>query len=159
MIFTGIYTRTEIIIAKMIKILSTCLAIFLLYEILSFGIAVYYGLNISLHNSFQSLLVFLTYGYMIGSFEFLVSSISLSGIASGVITYLCFFDIMNVLLSNALSSHISEILKSVIRNSIFYIANTGFYSQTYTIKEFLILFISASIILILSCVIFKRKNL
>jgi ABC-2 type transport system permease protein len=163
-IFTGIFTRTQVIISKLIRILVICLAFFMVYEVFSQGIRMYYdGTYISLTNELgnvaHDLLIFLLYGFMIGSFILFVSAVSFSGRVSGIVTYVCFFDLAQTLFSNALGSHGRELMKSIIRNLPLYIANTGFNIHQYTLRESMVLIISGAILLIATCIIMEKRSL
>lgn len=89
----------------------------------------------------------------------MVSICMKNSIFTGIITYVCCFDLTLVVFSQILISNKGEVLKSIIRNSPFYILNTGFNSLKYTFNQSVIMVIGGVIFLSLACVIINRKNI
>ncbi|MBU3091818.1 hypothetical protein KPL35_06970 [Clostridium sp. CF011] len=162
-IFTGIFSRSEIIISKLISFCMMALVYLIFYEIVAVIFSIYGGqgtsnlLNIKILGN--NLYVFLIYEFTIGSFILLVSACTANGIFTGIITYVLYFDLILVLLAQALSSSKNETLKGVIRNSPFYNANIGFYHLKYNFNQSIVMLISGSIFLIATCIIINKKNM
>lgn len=153
-VFTGIFTRNEIVFSKLISFLTTSLICYVWYELLNCIVG---GIKAEL------LLVnsgtFLIYAFTLGSFILLVSVISSNFIVTGIVTYVLYFDLILAIFKQALESDRSEAVKQIIVNLPFYIANTGFSIGTYTAKETIIMLMCGSLFLTVACVIINRKNM
>lgn len=160
-IFTGIYSRTEIIISKVIGMCTINLVLFVFYEITKVLFKLYshnnYVFNFNIF--FNSLYIFVIYAFTFGSFVLLVSSITQDSIITGIVSYVLYFDLILELFGQALISSKNEMIKAVIRNLPFYILNTGFSTGNYNIKQSIILVGSGIIFLITSCVIINKKSM
>ena len=160
-VFTGIYSRTEIIISKLIGMCTINLVLFVLYQIMAVLSSLYshnnyvFDLNIFLN----SLFVFILFAFTFGSFVLLVSSITQDSIITGIVSYVLYFDLILALFGQALISSKNEMIKAVIRNLPFYILNTGFFTINYDIKQSIVLICSGIIFLVTACVIINKKNL
>lgn len=153
-VFTGIFTRNEIVISKLISFIGASSICFVFYEITSI---IYKTFNYkSLFNDF---LVFIVYSFTLGSFVLLVSIITSRFIVTGIVSYILYFDLMLTLMEQAMASHRGEFLKGIIRNLPFYTANGGFYKMNYTVNNFIVMISSGILFLILACVIINRKNI
>ncbi|WP_434297247.1 ABC transporter permease [Clostridium sporogenes] len=153
-VFTGIFSRNEIMISKLINFIVTCIICFVCYEITSI-ICNTFNLGIL----FNNLQTFIIYAFTLGSFILLVSVITSNFIITGIVGYVFYFDLILTLFKQALCSNRSEVLKKIIENSPFYIANTGFYIGKYTTHQSLIMISSGVIFLVAACVIINRKNM
>ncbi len=153
-IFTGIFSRNEIMISKLISFIVTSIICFIFYEIISI---VCHTFNSKI--LFNDLYVFLIYAFTLGSFILLVSVITSDFILTGIIGYVLYFDLILVLLNQALASSRNEMLKNVIQNSPFYIANTGFYAVNYTGHQSIIMISCGVLFSGVACVIINRKNM
>ncbi|MDS0525520.1 ABC transporter permease [Clostridium sp. SHJSY1] len=153
-IFTGIFTRNEIMISKLISFWITGIISFVFYEIISI-ICGTFNLNII----FSNFISFFIYSFTLGSFILLISGITTNFIITGIVGYLLYFDLILVLFNQALASSTNEILKYVIEKIPFYIANTGFYLGNYTGLQSIIMAASGMLFLIVACVIINRKNM
>lgn len=162
-IFTGIFSRSEIIISKLISFCMMALVYLIFYEIIAVIFSIYGGQGTSnllnIKTLGNNLYVFLIYAFTIGSFILLVSACTANGIFTGIITYVLYFNLILVLLAQALSSSKNETLKCIIRNSPFYNANIGFYSLKYNFNQSMVMLISGSIFLIATCIIINKKNM
>jgi len=162
-IFTGIFSRSEIIISKLLSFCMMALVHFIFYEILVVIFSIYGGQGTSnllnIKTLGNNLYAFLIYAFTIGSFILLVSACTTNGIFTGIITYVLYFDLVLALLSQALWSSKNETLKCVIRNSPFYNANMGFYHLKYNFNQSMVMLISGSIFLIATCIIINKKNI
>jgi ABC-2 type transport system permease protein len=153
-IFSGIFSRNEIMISKLISFIFTSSICFIFYEIIS--------LICNTFNSkmlFNNLCAFVIYGFTLGSFILLVSVITSNFIITGIISYVLYFDLILALLNQTLVSIKNETVKSVILNLPFYIANTGFYKANYTIHQSIIMIICGILFLGVACVIINRKDI
>ena len=104
-IFTGIYSRMEIIISKLSYIVIASLVLYFLYMLVYFLQGVKAD-TLELNSVLTSFLAFLLYGLTLGSFILFISIITKNGIITGVITYVLFFDLVYTILSQA---HIQQI--------------------------------------------------
>lgn len=154
MIFTGIFSRNEIMTSKLISFIFTSIICFVVYGIVSIACGTFNSKIL-----FDNFYVFLIYAFTLGSFILLVSVITSNFIVTGIVGYVLYFDLILVLLNQALSSSRNEALKCVIRNLPFYIANTGFRIGNYTMHQFIIMISSGVLFFIAACVIINRKNM
>lgn len=159
MIFTGIFSRTEIIVSKMAGLVATTLLFFVACETVAFVSNAHMGVNMNAEMLLNDLHVFLLYAFNLGSFMMLVSSITCNAMSTGLITYVLHFDLILVLLSQALESGKSDMVKCIIRNLPFYMANTGFHVQKYSLSESMIMLASGCAYFALTCFIINRKNM
>lgn len=153
-IFTGIFSRNEIVISKLVSFIITSIICFVFYEIIAI-ICNTFNSNILLNN----LWTFFLYSFTLGSFILLVSVITSNFIITGIVGYVLYFDLILELFNQALSSNRSIILKSVIRSLPFYIANTGLLAGNYTVNQSIIMIIYGMLFLGAACVIINRKNM
>ena len=153
-IFTGIFSRNEIMVSKLISFIVTSIICFIFYEILSI-ICNTFNSNIF----FNELNVFFLYAFTLGSFILLVSVITPNAILTGIIGYVMYFDLILALLNQALESSRSEMLKCVILNLPFYIVNTGFQIGNYTVHQSIIMVGWGILFLASACVIINRKDM
>lgn len=153
-VFTGIFTRNEIVFSKLISFLTTSLICYVWYELLNWIVC---GVKAEL--LLVNLGTFLIYAFALGSFILLVSVISSNFIVTGIATYVLYFDLILAIFKQALESDRSEAVKQIIVNLPFYIANTGFSIGTYTAKETIIMLMCGSLFLTVACVIINRKNM
>ena len=162
-IFTGIFSRSEIIISKLLSFCMMALVYFIFYEIVAVIFSIYGGQGTSnllnIKTLGNNLYAFLIYAFTIGSFILMVSACTANGIFTGIITYVLYFDLILILQTQALWSSKNETLKCVIRNSPFYNANMGFYHLKYNLNQSMVMLISGSIFLIATCIIINKKNI
>lgn len=155
MIFTGIFSRNEIIISKLISFICASLICFTVYEI-SCAVCGTFSIKLFLN----SLCVFLAYSFTLGSFLLFISTITSNFLVTGIIGYVLYFDLMLALLNQALASNsVSQTSKSIIKSIPFYVANTGFLNGSYSIQNLLVMFISGIIFLTGACVIINKKEI
>lgn len=153
-IFTGIFTRNEVMASKLVS--------FLIVAIIAFG---FYEFTSIICNTFNSnmiisnLISFLVYTFTLGSFILLVSVITTNFIITGIVGYVLYFDLILALLKQVLVSSTNETIKYLITKLPFYIANTGFSLGSYTPIQFIIMASSGILFLGLACVIINRKNM
>lgn len=154
MIFTGIFSRNEIMVSKLISFIFTSVICFMFYEIISLVL-----------NTFDSKMLldnfclFVIYAFTLGSFILMVSAITSNFIITGIVGYVLYFDLILALLNQALSSGRSEAAKHIIRNLPFYIANTGFMPGKYTLNQSIIMLCSGVLFLGAACAIINIKNM
>ena len=162
-IFTGIFSRSEIIISKLISFCMMALVYFIFYEIVAVIFSIYGGQGTSnllnIKTLGNNLYVFLIYAFTIGSFILLVSACTANGIFTGIITYVLYFDLSLALQTQALLLSKNETLKCFIRNAPFYNANIGFYHLKYNFNQSMVMLISGSIFLMATCIIINKKNM
>lgn len=153
-VFTGIFSRNEIIISKLISFIGASSICFAFYEITSI---VYKTFNYKL--LFDDFLVFIVYSFTLGSFILLVSVITSNFIVTGIVSYILYSDLILALMEQAMASHRGEFLKGIINNLPFYVAGSGFYEMNYTVNNYVVMIASGILFLILACVIIKDKTL
>jgi ABC-2 type transport system permease protein len=153
-IFTGIFSRNEIMISKLTSFIFTSIICFIFYEIISIVCTTFNSKIL-----FNDLYVFIIYAFTLGSFILLVSVITSNFILTGIVGYVLYFDLILVLLNQALASSRNEALKHIILNLPFYIANTGFYAGNYTGHQSIIMIGCGVLFLGTACVIVNRKNM
>lgn len=159
-IFTGIFSRNEIIISKLISFAAINIIFFIVYEIV---VVLFKGTVISDILNFKTLInnlyVFMLYAFTLGSFILLISAVTSNGILTGILTYVLYFDLILTFLSQTLISSKSDVVKWIIKNSPFYTANTGFYLLKYTLNQSIVMIISGCIFLAGACVVINRKSM
>lgn len=162
-IFTGVFRRWEILLSKLISLFFISLSYIVFYEIVLVLYNLYIDKDISSLISFIGILnniyAVLIYTFTLGSFILMVSVYTKNFIFTGLITYGLYFDLILVVFSIVLESNYGQVLKNTIRNSPFYILNTGFSNLKYTFNQSLIMGISGIIFLALACVIINKKNI
>jgi ABC-2 type transport system permease protein len=151
-IFTGIFTRNEVLLSKLLSLIFTSLVSFFFYEVLEAIIGSFEGKLIIPH-----LLTFIIYSFVISSFIFMISAMTSNFIVTGVIGYVLYFDLILALFSNALESTNSEFMRKVIPELPFYIANTGFVKGNYSLHQGLVMIIWGLLFFVISCVIINKK--
>ncbi len=154
MIFTGIFSRNEIMISKLISFIFTSIICFTFYEIISIVCSTFNSKML-----INNLYVFLIYTFTLGSFILLVSVMTFNFILTGIVGYVLYFDLILILLNQALESSRNEALKHIILNLPFYIANTGFYAGNYTGHQSIIMIGCGVLFLGTACVVINRKNM
>jgi ABC-2 type transport system permease protein len=162
-IFTGVFSRNEIIFSKLFSFCMIVLINFIFYEIVTVIFGIYSGQSASeflnIKTLGNNLYVFLIYAFTLGSFILLVSACTANGIFTGIITYVLYFDLILTLLAQALSSNGNEMIKCAIANSPFYNANMGFYSLSYNLNQSMVMIVSGCIFITITCVIINKKNI
>ncbi|GAA0737379.1 hypothetical protein [Clostridium oceanicum] len=162
-VFTGMFKRDEIIVSKLISFCIMSIVMFLLYDIIFIVFNVFIGKNLSevltFGNLFKNIYVFLIYSFTLGAFSLLVSSITEKGMFTGIVTYIMYFDVTLLVMSQALYSSKNQLLKTVISNCPFYIANTGFRIQRYTLNQSLIMIVSGIVFLGLTIFVINKKDM
>lgn len=153
-IFTGIFSRTQIMISKLVSFIFVTTICFIFYEIVLIVCGTF-----DFKNLFGNFLTFNIYVFTIGSFILLVSVITSNFIVTGITCYILYFDLILVLFNNALGSNRSEEIKQIIRNLPFYIANMGFAKGMYTVTESIVMLGYGIVFFALACVIMNRKNI
>lgn len=154
MIFTGIFSREEIIISKLVSIIFISAIGLVFYELTEV-----LGRTFEIEALFTHLCTFLIYSFTIGSFILMISTITSNFIITGVIGYVLYFDLILVLFSQALESKRSEVLTKVIEQLPFYTANTGFFAGYYTLYQSIIMIGSGLLFFVSTCVIINKKSL
>jgi ABC-2 type transport system permease protein len=153
-VFTGIFTRNEIILSKLMSFIAggfVCYAAYLMTSIV-FG-------GFTFKGAANSLIAFVIYTFTLGSFTLLVSSITSNGIVTGLVVYVMHFDLVVALLGQALASTKSVFIKTVIENSSFYIANTGFKAGAYNLQQSIIMIFFGIMALIAAFAIINGRNM
>jgi ABC-2 type transport system permease protein len=107
----------------------------------------------------NSLIAFIIYTFTLGSFTLLVSSIASNGIITGLVVYVTHFDLVLALLGQALASTKSVFIKTIIENSSFYIANTGFKAGAYNLQQSIIMIFFGMVALMAAFAIINRRNM
>lgn len=153
-IFTGIFTRTEIIISKLMSFVATSLVCCVFYIIIS----IIFG-EVSFKGAANSVITFIIYTFALGSFTLLVSVITSNGIITGMIIYALHFDLSLALLGQAIASTKSLFVKRAIENLPFFIANTGFKAGAYTFQQAFIMIFCGVLALVATFVIINKKNI
>ncbi|QAA35339.1 ABC transporter permease [Clostridium manihotivorum] len=151
-IFTGVFTRSEVLASKLLSLIFTSLISFLFYEVLEVITGSFEVKLIIPH-----LLTFIIYSFVISSFILMVSTMTSNFIVTGVIGYVLYFDLILALFSNALESTNSELMRKVIPELPFYIANTGFVRGSYSLHQGLVMLMWGLLFFVISCVIINKK--
>lgn len=154
MIFTGIFNRIEIMFSKLSSFIIAAIVCFIFYEVLSVACNTFNSKML-----INNLYTFIIYAFTLGSFILLVSVFNSNFLLAGIIGYVMYFDLILVLLNQALGSGRSEAVKHVIRSLPFYIANTGFYSGGYTADQSIIMICCGVLFLIAACAVINRKDI
>lgn len=154
MIFTGIFSRIEIMFSKLSSFIIAAIVCSIFYEILSIACNTFNS-KMLLNN----LCAFIVFAFTLGTFELLISVFNSNSLLTGIIGYVMYFDLMLALLNQALGSGRSEAVKHVIKSVPFYIANTGFYNGGYTVNQSIIMICCGVLFLILACVVINRKDI
>ncbi|WPC39384.1 ABC transporter permease [Clostridium sp. JS66] len=154
MIFTGIFSRIEIMFSKLSSFIIAAIVCFIFYEILSIACNTFNS-KMLLNN----LCAFIVFAFTLGTFELLVSVFSSNFLLAGIIGYVLYFDLILALLNQALGPGRSEAVKHVIKSLPFYIANTGFYSGGYTVNQSIIMICCGVLFLVAACVVINRKDI
>lgn len=152
-IFTGIFSRTEIIISKLMSVIVCGLVCYAVY-VLTLILFQQFNLKASVNN----LIAFVIYSFVIGSFTLLISAITSNAIITGLIIYALHFDLILALLGQALESTKSMLVKGFIENSTFYIANTGLKIGMYTLHQSLIMIFAGLLALMATFVIINIRD-
>lgn len=153
-IFTGIFTRTEIIISKLMSFVVTgllCCAFYIAISIIFSGF--------SFKGAANSFMTFIIYTFDLGSLTLLVSVITSNSIITGIIIYVLHFDLSLALLGQAIAATKSLVAKRVIENLPFFIANTGFKAGVYTFHQAFIMIFCGVLALTATFVIINNKNI
>lgn len=153
-VFTGIFTRNEIILSKLISFIAASLMCYAVYVMTS----IIFG-GFTFKGAANSLMAFVIYTFTFGSFALLVSSITSNGIVTGLVIYVMHFDLILALLGQMVASTKNVFIKTVIENSPFYIANTGFKAGAYNLQQSLVMIFCGMIALIAAFAIINRKNM
>ncbi|MBC2396208.1 ABC-2 type transport system permease protein [Clostridium tetanomorphum] len=153
-IFTGIFTRTEIIISKLMSFVATGLVCCVFYIVVS----IIFG-GFSFKGTVNSVMTFTIYTFALGSFTLLVSAITSNGIITGLIIYALHFDLSLAVLGQAMASTKSLFVKRAIENLPFFIANTGFKAGMYTFQQAFVMILYGVLALIITFVIINKKNI
>lgn len=154
MIFSGIFSRNEIIISKLLSFIFISVICLLFYELTEV-----IGRTFEIGSLLTHLCTFLIYTFTIGSFILMISTITSNFIITGVVSYVLYFDLILVLFSQALESKRSEILTNIIEHLPFYIANTGFFAGQYTFYQAIIMMGCGLLFFVITCVIMNKKGL
>lgn len=154
MIFTGIFSRIEIMLSKLSSFIIAAVVCFIFYEILSIACNTFNS-KMLLNN----LYAFIVYAFTVGTFQLLISVFTSNFLLAGIIGYVLYFDLMLALLNQGLISGRSESVKQVIRSLPFYIANTGFYNGGYTVNQSIIMICCGVLFLIAACAVINRKDI
>lgn len=154
MIFTGIFSRKEIIISKLVSFIFISVICLLFYELTEV-----IGRTFEIGSLLTHLCTFLIYTFTIGSFILMISTITSNFIITGVVGYVLYFDLILVLFSQALESKRSEILTNIIEHLPFYIANTGFFARQYTFYQSIIMTGCGLLFFVITCVIINKKSI
>ena len=153
-IFTGILTRTEIIISKLMSFAATGFLCYVFYIIVS----IIFG-GFSFEGAVNSFITFIIYTFALGSLTLLVSAITSNGIITGMVIYVLHFDLSLALLGQAMESTKSLFVKSIIENLPFFIVNTGFKAGVYTFQQGFIMIVYGVLALLATFVIINKKNI
>lgn len=157
-IFSGIYNRTEILVAKLSSICLQSLILSLIFIVL----IVLFPDNASAleaTNAVNIILVFGGYGFIAGTFILMLSVITLNGFITGIVTYLLFFDLFQQLLRQASASISNPFFSMLINNSPFLVANTGLLSLQYDPGQLASLIVWGCIFLLITRTLLIRKNI
>ncbi|WP_160672016.1 ABC transporter permease [Clostridium sp. C8-1-8] len=151
-IFTGVFTRNEVLLSKLLSLIFTSLVSFIFYEVLEIITGSFEVKLIIPH-----LLTFIIYSFGISSFTLMISAMTSNFIVTGVIGYVLYFDLILALFSNALESTNNEIIRKIVLELPFYIASTGFIRGNYSLHQGLVMIMWSLLFFVISCVIINKK--
>jgi ABC-2 type transport system permease protein len=162
-LFTGIFKRHEILLSKMFSMIVKGIIVWLSYVLLNVIINVFVvqNPNFTLINIdlLKSLISIIIYSFSIGSIIFLISIITSNSKLSGIFVYILFYDLMFVVISNAVESKsLSENIKYILINSPFYIANPGVVGNGYNLLQSMILLVTGIICLYITNILLNKKH-
>lgn len=153
-IFTGVFSRNEIMISKLISFIATAIICFIFYEVVSIVCNTF-----DLKVLFDNLAAFVIHTFTLSSFILLISAITSNFIVTGIVAYIFYFDLILILLNQILASSRNEMLIHGILNLPFYIVNTGFYRGSYTLQQSIVMIIYGILFLGAACIIINKRNI
>ena len=163
-VFSSKYTRTEILISKLVSVLIKSIIVAIIFLVVNYAINIYLKVPISniltikqIVNIFASTIL---YAFTMTCIIFLVTLVTKNGKATGVIMYILFFDLMNSLLANALgSSSISKTTAYLIENTPFYAANMGVKNGYYSLTQVVFMLAFGIVAFLASNIFLNRKSI
>lgn len=163
-IFSGVFKRYEILLSKMFSMIIKGIIIWLSYVLLNVIINVFIvqDINFTLTgiDLLKSLLVIIIYSFTIGSIIFLISILTSNSKLSGLVVYILFFDLMSVLINNAIQSNSLNVnVKYLMKNSPFYIANAGVTGNGYSLVQSIILLVTGIFCLYITIILLNKKHI
>lgn len=162
-LFTGAFSRIQVMFCKIIVVLEVGLLFCTLYQLLlilsGFISTNSLYVTISFKDLVNSIIVFEVYAFTLGAFALLITSITLKFSLTFIITYICFNDfISNFILVIAKNINI-VFLKSIMNYVPFGVASYGFHRQSYSSIEILFLFSSSIIFFVIAAIIVVKRDL
>lgn len=157
--FTGIYTRSEVILSKLAYIILQSFILYLMYVIV---VSINFPSALPLADTIRMIeitLIFLLNGATLGVFILFLSVLFKNGVIVGVITYLLFFDLLHQLLSQAALTTDHGIIKFLLQHTPFIITNTGLYILHYSLSNYISLVIWNIILLFITLKVIKNKEI
>lgn len=153
-IFTGIFKRSEILISKVMAMIISSTFYYIVYEITTL-----FFRSFSIKRAIGEFIVFVVFSYTITCTAFFITLITKKTIITGLLVFMMYYDVTNLILKQAVMSFNSELFKGIIEKLPIYFANSGFKAAHYTFEQGIILLVFASALLIASIKLLNRKNL
>ncbi|HEY9063009.1 MAG TPA: hypothetical protein VIO64_21320 [Pseudobacteroides sp.] len=161
-LFTGTLTRIQVVLYKMFTIIEITILFAVLYQALIHLSMLLsnqpLSLNILLKDIMNSIFSFLVYATIVGSFAFFVTSVSCKFTTTFIVTYICFNDFIENFLSIVVDKTKNEIIRSIAENIPFTVTANGFYSQSYTAMQVIILLAISAVLLTAACLIIEKRD-
>lgn len=161
-IFTGKYSRAEIIFSKLFSIILDCIGIFIIYLIINIVSQVLAGAEVKVFSDkgLKDLLYLILLSIHLASVILLITLATSNEKVASIIIYLLYFDITSTLLNMAANSNnINGYVKKFIINNPIYSLNEMFRSGQYSFYPILIIIISTILAISVDLYLLKKKEL
>lgn len=163
-VFSSKYTRTEILISKLLSVLIKSIIVAIVFLVVNYAINIYLKVPISNILTIKQIVNIITsiilYSFTMTCIIFLITLVTKNGKVTGVIMYILFFDLMNSLLTNALgSSSISKTTAYLIESTPFYAANVGVANGYYSLTQVAFMLAFGIVTFIASSIFLNRKSI
>lgn len=162
-LFTGGLSRLQVIISKVISMISLGILFCLSYQFLLAISQIIETKSFAFNPDYRvianSLFVFIIYSLAIITFEMLLMSVTLSFPATFIITFVFFNGFVTDLLKNATNKLDGGLIQKVVEYVPFRVAVDGLKLQSYTTMQTIVVVISSLVLFGISSLILMRKDL
>ncbi|MFP9131273.1 hypothetical protein [Niallia sp. BSM11] len=159
-VFTGVYTRTEIINIKMFTMLLIAICFGVINWLIGFIVEIILLDNFNLASALTDLLtvvaIYLVYFIGILTFSLFICSICLNRLMTIILSYGAFIFIGEIV---AQIADRSPSFADIVENLPFYIITNGFSTLSYNLESLIIIFIFSTILYLAGIYIFKKRDL
>lgn len=159
-VFTGVYTRTEIINIKTISMLLIALCLGVVNWLIGFFLEVILLGNINITSALSDLLtivsIYLVYFVSILTFSLFISSICLNRLITIILSYGAFIFFGEII---AQIADRSPSFSGIVEKLPFYIITNGFNKLSYNLESLIIITLFSMILYVSGLTIFKRRDL